>query len=84
MNKSKQIQFYKKQLESSKQLKSVAKQNYNLATQLESEAKSALELLGAKPERTRKGDNILSDKTKLELVSSLTKNAIFDLIEKDY
>jgi hypothetical protein len=31
MNKSKQIQFYKMQLESSKQLKSVAQQNYNIA-----------------------------------------------------
>lgn len=78
MNKSKQIQFYKKQLESSKQLKSVAQQNYNLATQLESEAKSALELLGAKPERTRKGD-ILSDETKTKLMASLTKEHLFNL-----
>lgn len=79
MKKHDQIKFFKNQLNSSITMKKVAEQNYVLAAQLESEAKSALELLGAKPERTRKGCNILSDKTKLELVSSLTKDALFNL-----
>ena len=34
-----QISFYKKQLESAKELKAVSMQNYNIATRLESEAK---------------------------------------------
>ena len=72
MNKSKQIQFYKKQLESSKQLKSVAQQNYNLATRLESDALRALEMLGNNPEPTRKGTP-LSDTLKTALLGNLTK-----------
>lgn len=78
MNKTEKIKFYKKQLNSSKQLKSVAMQNYNLATQLESEAKSALEMLGAKPERSRKGD-VLSEETKTQLIASLTKEDLFNI-----
>ena len=71
MNKREKISFYKQQLESSQQLKSVAMQNYNLATQLESEAKRALEMLGNNPEPTRKGR--LSDTLKVTLLGNLTK-----------
>jgi hypothetical protein len=72
MNKREKIQFYKEQLESSKQMKAVAQQNYNLATRLESQAISALEMLGNTPERTRKGIQ-LSDKLKTTLLGNLTK-----------
>ena len=71
MNKREKISFYKQQLESSQQLKSVAMQNYNLATRLESEAKRALDMLGNVPEPTRKGR--LSDTLKVTLLGNLTK-----------
>ena len=72
MNKREKISFYKQQLESSQQLKSVAMQNYNLATRLESEAKRALDMLGNVPEPTRKGKK-LSDTLKTTLLGNLTK-----------
>lgn len=72
MNKSQQISFYKKQLETSKQMKAVAEQNYSIAAQLESEAQSALNMLGNSSGRTRKG-NALSDLEQLKLKASLTK-----------
>lgn len=72
MNKTEQISFYKKQLESSQQMKAVSMQNYNIAAQLESEAKSALELLGAKPTHTRKGKQ-LSQEEQIKLRASLIK-----------
>lgn len=73
MSKREKIQFYKQQLESSKQMKAVAEQNYNLATRLESQAISALEMLGNTPERTRKGTP-LSDTLKTSLLGNLTKH----------
>lgn len=72
MTKSQQISFYKKQLETSQQMKAVAEQNYSIAAQLESEAQSALNMLGNNSGRTRKG-NALSDNEKLKLRASLTK-----------
>lgn len=72
MSKREKISFYKQQLESSQQMKAVAMQNYNLATQLESEAKRALEMLGNNPEPTRKGKQ-LSDTLKTALLGNLTK-----------
>lgn len=72
MNKTKQIEFYKTQLKTAQELKAVAEQNYNLATQLESEAKSALEMLGASSERHRKM-SVLSEQMKNSLIASLTK-----------
>jgi hypothetical protein len=72
MNKATQISFYKKQLETSKQMKAVAEQNYSIAAQLESEAESALTLLGNKSGRTRKGSS-LSNELQLQLRASLTK-----------
>jgi Tfp pilus assembly PilM family ATPase len=73
MNKREKIQFYKQQLESSRQLMAVAQQNYNLATRLESEAKRALDMLGDNPEPTRKGTQ-LSDALKTTLLGNLTKH----------
>jgi len=73
MNKREKIQFYKQQLESSQQMKAVAQQNYNLATRLESQAISALEMLGNTPERSRKGAP-LSDTLKASLLGNLTKH----------
>lgn len=72
MSNTQKIQFYKKQLASAIEMKAVAMQNYQLAAQIESEAKSALALLGAKSMRTRKGIE-LSEEVKLKLQASLTK-----------
>lgn len=72
MNKTKQISFYKRQIENAKELKAVSMQNYNIAAQLESEAKSALELLGAKPTHARKGTELTSE-MKIKLRASLIK-----------
>ncbi len=72
MNKTKQIEFYKTQLKTARELKAVAEQNMAIATQIESEAKSALEMLGASTERSRKG-NVLSEQMKNSLRASLTK-----------
>jgi hypothetical protein len=72
MNTTQKIQFYKKQLASSIEMKAVAMQNYQLAAQIESEAKSALALLGAKSGRSSKGIE-LSEEVKLKLKASLTK-----------
>jgi len=71
MKRQDKISFYKSQLETAKELKVVAQQNYNIATRLESEAKSALELLGAKPTHTRKGI-VLPESLKIKLMSNLT------------
>lgn len=71
MNKKVQINFYKKQLQTSRELQEVSMQNYNIATRLESEAKVALDLLGNKPER--KKPQVLSDSLELELLASLTQ-----------
>ncbi len=71
MNKTKQIEFYKTQLKTARELKAVAEQNYNIAARLESEAKSALEMLGASSGRSRKGG--LTEEQKLKLKASLTK-----------
>jgi DNA mismatch repair ATPase MutS len=72
MNKMQKIMFYKKQEQTAKDLQEISMQNYNLATRLESEAKRALELLGNKPERTRKG-NVLSTELQTKLRAGLTK-----------
>ncbi|MCC9016970.1 hypothetical protein [Flavobacterium lipolyticum] len=73
MNKREQVQFWKKQIDSSKTMQALAMQNYNLATQIESEATSALKMLGASLGQTRKGEHTLSDDKKLSLIGSLTK-----------
>ncbi|EJL66914.1 hypothetical protein [Flavobacterium sp. CF136] len=73
MNKKEQIQFHKKQIEFSKSMQAVAMQNYNLATQIESEATSALKMLGASLGQTRKGKNELTDEMRISLIGSLTK-----------
>ena len=73
MNKREKIQFYNQQLDSSRQLKAVAQQNYNLATRLESEALRALEMLGNTPKHAPKGIQ-LSDALKTTLLGNLTKS----------
>jgi len=71
MSKREKISFYKQQLESSQQMKEVSIQNYNIATRLESEALTSLELLGNKPERSFK--NKLSSEATIKLLGNLTK-----------
>ena len=71
MTKGFKVSFYKKQIKTAQELKLVAEQNIAIATRLESEAKSALELLGAKPERSPKGK--LSNEQIIKLRASLTK-----------
>ena len=73
MNKQQAITHYKKIAATAEQSKAVAMQNYNTATQLESEAKSALEKLGAKPRQAQKGKFKFTDKERLEIRASLTK-----------
>lgn len=72
MNKKEKIQFYKKQLSTAKILESVAEQQKQLAARLGSEAKSALDLLGASTERTRKGYE-LSEEDKMALMANMLK-----------
>lgn len=72
MNKREKISFYKKQLDSLQQMKAVAMQNYNLATQLESEAFRALDMLGNNSGPAQKGTP-LSDTLKTTLLGNLTK-----------
>ena len=71
MNKREKISFLNKQLEISRQMKEVYIQNYNIATRLESEALTSLELLGNKPERSFK--NKLSSEATIKLLGNLTK-----------
>lgn len=73
MNKREKIAFYKKQLETSRQLKEVSKQNEIIATRLESEALRALEMLGNTPKHAPKGIQ-LSDALKTTLLGNLTKS----------
>lgn len=73
MNKQQATAHYKQIIELAQQAKAVAMQNYNTATQLESEAKSALERMGAKPERARKGKHKLPEKDALKIRANFTK-----------
>lgn len=72
MTKREQIAFYKRQIITTGELKAVALQNHNLAERIESEAKSALAMLGASIGQTRKGYE-LSDNIKVSLLGSLTR-----------
>lgn len=72
MNKQSQISFYKKQIRSAQELRAIAEQNIAIATRIESEAKSALEVLGATPERSRKGKS-LPEQIKNSLLANLIK-----------
>ena len=73
MNKRDKITSFKTILNSAKELKAVSEQNLNIATRLESEANSALMLLGATSGQTRKGKYELSSEKKLSLIGNLTK-----------
>lgn len=72
MNKTAKILFYKKQIRSARELIILAEQNIALATRIESEATSALTMLGAKSGHSRKGIE-LSNETQNNLRASLTK-----------
>lgn len=73
MDKRKQIAIYKQHLKIARDLKEVAKQNYETAARLESEAITALEELGVQQERARKGKDVLSASVKVSLIANLTK-----------
>ena len=73
MNKREKITSFKTILRSAEELKAVSEQNLNIATRLESEAKSALALLGATSGQTRKGKYELSREEKIFLLGELTK-----------
>lgn len=74
MTKKEKIKFYRQQLTASRQLKEVAMQNYNLAARFESEANSALQVLGAPEGQGRKVKDVLSEYEELSLISKLTGN----------
>lgn len=74
MNKRDKITSFKIILNSAKELKAVSQQNLNIAARLESEANSALLLLGATSGQTRKGKFELSIDKQISLLGSLTKN----------
>lgn len=73
MNKKEQISFWKKIENSASMLEAVSRQNLQLATQSKVEAMRALEMLGNNPKHAPKGENILSEETKLHLIGNLTK-----------
>jgi hypothetical protein len=72
MNKNETISFWKKQLETARTSKAIGRQIIAQATQIESEAKSALDTLEANSRRTRKGE-ILPEALQLKLTASLTQ-----------
>lgn len=74
MSKKDQISFYKNQLASAKTLKSCARQLLTQAAQLESEATSALNMLGNSSGRTPRGDKKLPENVTLRLIGGLTKD----------
>jgi hypothetical protein len=72
MIKTAQIKFWKKQLQSSRELKEVANQNLKIATRLEAEAKKALEVLGNISEPQKK--SILDSDLRIKNLAQLTKS----------
>lgn len=73
MNKAKEIQHWKRILATAKTLQEVAIQNLDTATRLESEASSALELLGSHSGRRQRAKNPLTPEEELRILASLTK-----------
>ena len=72
MNKREKITSFKKILNSAQQLRAVCEQNLNIAARLESEANSALLVLGASTGQTRKS-KVISQERKIQLLGNLTK-----------
>lgn len=72
MNKSTQIAFHKRQIDTARTMKSAGAQIIAEATLLESEAKRALELLGGNSGRTSRGKSVLTPAQKLKLIGGLT------------
>lgn len=71
--KQQHIALYKRQVKAGEEMMQVSQQNYETAARLVSEAKSALEELGAPKGQARKGKNQLPDALKLKLTAGLTK-----------
>lgn len=72
MNKQDQIKALTQIKNMAAECKFVAEQNIAIATRLETEAITALELLGAKPGRAQQGQVALSDEEILKIKASLT------------
>jgi len=72
MTKRDKISFWKQQLETARTSKAVGRQIIIQATQIESEAKRALETLEANP-RLLNQKEVLSDSKALRLMASVTR-----------
>lgn len=72
MTKREKISFWKQQLETARTSKAVGRQIVIQATQIESEAKRALETLEANP-RLLNQKEVLSDSKALRLMASVTR-----------
>jgi hypothetical protein len=72
MTKRDKISFWKQQLETARTSKAVGRQIIIQATQIESEAKRALETLEANP-RLLNQKEVLSDSKALRLMASITR-----------
>lgn len=72
MNRTQKISFWKSQQKAASELRDVAIQNLNVATRLESAAKSALEELGVPTGRARKGQT-LSEESRMALLARMSQ-----------
>lgn len=73
MNKKEKTVSFKNILKAAREIKAVSEQNLNIAERLESEAISALKLLGATEGQARKSKYELSPEEKITLLGGLTK-----------
>lgn len=73
MTKAQQKKFYENQIASAALMKQGGRQLIANATRLESEAKSALKVLGEPEGQPQKGKRQLSDDMKFNLRANLTK-----------
>lgn len=72
MNKKEKITSLKKIISSAQEIKAVCEQNLSIAARLESEANSALLVLGAPTGQARKSK--ITPEQKIKLISNLTIN----------
>lgn len=72
MTRKEEIAFWRKQIDNAKLSKELHSQGFQIATQLESEAKLRLDVLGNKSGRNPKG-SALTPKIELELKARLTQ-----------
>lgn len=73
MNKKEEISVLKRQIADARTMKACGRQIIAQAAQIESGAQSRLDALGNLSGRASKGNNILSEETKMKLIGSLTK-----------